>query len=91
VIGVVKDFHFKSLHEKIDPVVFSAIPNDRYVMALRIKKENMTQTLSYLKKKWKQSNATAQPLSDCLALLFILPNSGVSLKLIVSGVLDHLL
>lgn len=57
VIGVVEDFHFKSLHEKIEPVVFSAAPNDRYVMALRIKGEDIPKTLAFLKKKWKEFTA----------------------------------
>jgi putative ABC transport system permease protein len=61
LIGVVEDFHFKSLHEKIEPAVFSAAPNDRYVMALRLKGDHIPQTLAYLKKRWKEF--TAQPFT----------------------------
>jgi len=61
VIGVVEDFHFKSLHEKIEPAVFSAAPNDRYVMALRLKGDHIPQTLAYLETQWKEF--TAQPFT----------------------------
>jgi putative ABC transport system permease protein len=61
VIGVVEDFHFKTLYDKIEPVVFSAAPNDRYVMAVRIQSENIPNTLTYLKNKWEEF--TAQPFT----------------------------
>lgn len=56
VIGVVKDIHFKSLHEKIEPTVFTLDSSNRYVMVVRIKPENIQNTLAFMKTKWQQFN-----------------------------------
>jgi len=50
IIGVVKDFHFRSLHEKINPLVLVIAPGwftDAYI---RIKPENVPETLAFLEK-----------------------------------------
>jgi putative ABC transport system permease protein len=51
VIGVVEDFHCRSLHDEIDPMVFSNFPHFHY-MALRIKPENLDHTLIQIKNTW---------------------------------------
>jgi hypothetical protein len=48
VIGVVKDFHFHSLHMKIKPLTISISPDSRYLHA-RIRTENLPATLAYLR------------------------------------------
>jgi len=46
VIGVVKDFHFHSLHMKIKPLTISIYSDSRYLHA-RIRTENIPATLAY--------------------------------------------
>jgi putative ABC transport system permease protein len=48
VIGVVKDFHFHSLHMKIKPLTISISPDSKYLHA-RIRTENLPATLAYLR------------------------------------------
>lgn len=55
VIGVVKDFHFASLHEEIRPVVFSLsseITAGLNWIELRISPDNSQQTLGFIEGKW---------------------------------------
>lgn len=55
VVGVVKDFHFKSLHHEISPVVYIGNPGDRAgFMSVRIQPENISGTLSFLEQKWDE-------------------------------------
>jgi len=51
VIGVVKDFHIKSLHTEIAPLVIGFTPFPVY-MAIRISADNLSNTLSFLAEKW---------------------------------------
>ncbi|UCH94999.1 MAG: ABC transporter permease [Candidatus Aminicenantes bacterium] len=56
IIGVVKDFHFKSLHTEIEPLVLRIDPNwDQYVF-VKLRPENITDTLNYVKEVYKQFN-----------------------------------
>jgi putative ABC transport system permease protein len=55
VIGVVQDYHFLSLHEEIQPLVlYNANPygGDYYRMSLRVRPENIQDTIGFLKSKW---------------------------------------
>ncbi len=53
VIGVVKDFHFESLHEEIVPVVFH--PSRFYNrLSVRIAGDNMQTGLQHIEKVWKE-------------------------------------
>jgi len=52
VIGVVKDFHFESLHQEIAPMVF-LITNGRSRMILvKLKDEQVDETMAYLQEQW---------------------------------------
>ncbi|MCK4758783.1 MAG: ABC transporter permease [Candidatus Aminicenantes bacterium] len=54
IIGVAKDFHFRSLHEKIDPLVLVIAPGwftDAYI---RMKPENVPETLGFIEKTIKK-------------------------------------
>lgn len=51
VIGVVKDFNFRSLHHKIEPVAFYIYRPWLFSMSIRIGTKNMNQTLTYLEEK----------------------------------------
>ncbi|MBN1222684.1 MAG: ABC transporter permease [Candidatus Aminicenantes bacterium] len=52
IIGVVKDFHFLSLKKKIEPLVLMLRPQYMNYILVRIHPENMTATLSDIKKTW---------------------------------------
>jgi putative ABC transport system permease protein len=55
VIGVVKDYHFKSLHAKIEPLVLRMFHRNwnRYVI-IRIKSDNITETLKAVEDAYKK-------------------------------------
>jgi putative ABC transport system permease protein len=52
VIGVVKDFHFKSFHQKIEPLVLHIFPAGFNEFVVRIRPENTAATLGFLEQKW---------------------------------------
>jgi putative ABC transport system permease protein len=57
IIGVIKDYHFLSLHEEIQPLVlYNASPygGDYYRMSLRVRPENIQDTIGFLKSKWRE-------------------------------------
>ncbi len=51
VVGVVKDFNFRSLRHKIEPVAFYIYRPWLFHMSVRIGTEDMNQTLAYLEEK----------------------------------------
>jgi putative ABC transport system permease protein len=53
IIGVVKDFNFKSLREKITPMVLHIFPQVSWKMAARIKSENVEETVAHFKKTYE--------------------------------------
>lgn len=54
VIGVVKDFHYGRLHNPIGPVAMIIRSAQFSNLALRVRTENMDETLSFLEKTWKR-------------------------------------
>jgi len=54
VVGVVRDFHFTSLHRKIEPVVLVDNPGLIRFLSLRIDPENIPRTVTAIQKKWEQ-------------------------------------
>ncbi len=53
VIGVVKDFHVKSLHSKISPMLIYVDPKFYLLTATKIKPEDSEATLAYMGDVWK--------------------------------------
>ncbi len=56
IIGVMKDFHFQSLHNEIRPLIvvnYGAEGFGRYV-SVRIRTEDIRETLGYIEKTWHQ-------------------------------------
>ncbi|MFC2168045.1 ABC transporter permease [Acidobacteriota bacterium] len=56
VIGVIKDFHFFSLHQKIHPMVIRPHPSEaagRFV-SIKIRPEKSNETLGFIKNKWNE-------------------------------------
>jgi len=56
VIGLMKDFHFKSLHEKIEPMVIFINPSSFAYLSIRINTQNISGTLYSIKNTWKLFN-----------------------------------
>ncbi|MFQ5627429.1 MAG: ABC transporter permease [bacterium] len=58
VIGVAKDFHVKSLHQKIEPLVLHLAPTaDVFLhVSVRIGPEDIPATLTFLESKWREMN-----------------------------------
>jgi putative ABC transport system permease protein len=55
VIGVVEDFHFKHLHDKIDPLVLYLQNNyEGELMAIKISAEKMKETVASVEAHWKK-------------------------------------
>jgi putative ABC transport system permease protein len=54
VIGVVKDFHMKSLREKIEPLVIFFDYDSLFTVSLRMTPGSAMFTLDLLKKKWSE-------------------------------------
>lgn len=54
VIGVVKDFHFRSLHQKIEPLVmYRQIENNNYFF-IRMSGSDIPSTLASIENEWKK-------------------------------------
>ena len=54
IIGVVKDFHYTGLQDPIEPLVMLNDPQYFYSISLTIKTENVSETLSFIEKKWHE-------------------------------------
>ncbi len=54
VIGVVKDFHFRSLHQKIDPLIMLNNPNGGLI--IRAKVSDMSEIIKSISKLWSSFN-----------------------------------
>jgi putative ABC transport system permease protein len=54
VIGVVKDFHVKSLHSRIGPMLIYIDPKYYLLTATKIRPDNSEETLAYMGNVWKQ-------------------------------------
>lgn len=52
IIGVVKDFHFQSLHQEIRPLIIQFNRENFYQMSVRIGGNNTGLTLEYIEKTW---------------------------------------
>jgi putative ABC transport system permease protein len=57
VIGVVKDFHFQSLHNTIEPIILFISEVPRYYFTCRINPESQKETLDYIEQKWNEFDA----------------------------------
>lgn len=58
IIGVVKDFHFQSFHSSIEPLVLKIRPIDVNFVSARIRSDNVSGVLSFIKLKWEKINPT---------------------------------
>ncbi|NQV19135.1 MAG: ABC transporter permease [Armatimonadetes bacterium] len=56
IIGVLKDFHFESMHHKIVPVVYFVAPQMAWQYVIRIALQNTEQAMEFIEQKWEQFN-----------------------------------
>lgn len=54
VIGVVKDFHYRPLHQKIGPLAMAMRPSQYWNLGVKISGSNVPETMAFLEKTWKQ-------------------------------------
>lgn len=57
VIGVVKDYHFTSLHNNIEPIIMFISPVNRYFVSVRIKEGKLNEALKDIETIWHDYNA----------------------------------
>ncbi len=53
VLGVIKDFNFKSLHNELKPLALTYYPEQFDNLMIKISAENIPNTLDFLKKTWE--------------------------------------
>ncbi len=53
IIGVIQDFHFKSLQENIQPLTMTIKPDETDLLAIKITGNNIKQTLADIQNKWE--------------------------------------
>ena len=54
IIGVVKDFHFTSLHQNIEPLTLPFEPYACRYLSIKVKSGDMTSTIEQVRKIWAQ-------------------------------------
>lgn len=54
VIGVLKDYHHKSLKQSIEPMVFNILPQGARFLSLKVSTKNLSETISFIEKKWDE-------------------------------------
>jgi putative ABC transport system permease protein len=54
IIGIVKDFHALSLHQRIEPLVIANSPENFGLVSVKIASKNTQEIISRLKDKWQQ-------------------------------------
>ena len=56
VVGVVKDFHYKSLHHEIEPLVIMLVDRGWVnYLSIRIRPDDIAGTLDFLKAQWREA------------------------------------
>jgi putative ABC transport system permease protein len=58
VIGVVRDFHIESLRKKIEPLYIENEPSAFSCISIRIRPRNISGTMDFLRKKWKEFDSS---------------------------------
>ncbi|MBO9564071.1 MAG: ABC transporter permease [Niastella sp.] len=67
VIGVVKDFHFKSLHRELAPLTMTVRPNwGMSYIFVRVQPDNLPASMDVIKTAWKEVNPKAPFLGSFL-------------------------
>jgi putative ABC transport system permease protein len=54
VIGVISDYHYYSLREKIEPAAYIILPEDSRNLAVKISDRNISETIKDIENKWNE-------------------------------------
>ena len=54
IVGVVKDFHYRSLHLKIEPLVLRIDPRNMWCMSVKFSEGNLKDQITLLENEWKK-------------------------------------
>jgi putative ABC transport system permease protein len=54
IIGIVKNYHFRSLRQEIDPLILIYSPENSRALFARLKSEQIPQTIGYIENAWKK-------------------------------------
>ena len=54
IIGVVENYHLRSLREDIDPLVLFYQPDFTFYLYIKLKSQSVPQTIDYIEKIWKK-------------------------------------
>ena len=54
IIGVVKDFHFTTMHKKIEPLVFEFAPDNAWRVYVKTTGQNSQAAIAAVQNQWKQ-------------------------------------
>lgn len=52
VIGVIEDYHYYSIHSKIEPAIYMIEPDRSYNLVVKINNANKEETIAYLEETW---------------------------------------
>lgn len=92
VIGVVKDFHFRSLHNAMEPLIINQLPEagSQRVMVLKISDKDIPQTLRFLQQKFAEHDPRHAFeyvfLDDAIDRLYMSENRLMKMTGIFSGI-----
>ena len=53
IVGVVKDFNYRSLHTTVEPMALILDPNDIRAISVRIQPGNIKRTIAFIRQKWE--------------------------------------
>lgn len=54
IIGVLKDFHFMPLHDKIEPLIMKINPDQIRYLITKVKPGDLVKTIEIIEKRWKE-------------------------------------
>ncbi len=56
IVGVVKDFHYQSLHQKIEPLILHIEPSWYRFIIIKLRSDNLSETIEFVKKTHSKFN-----------------------------------
>jgi putative ABC transport system permease protein len=63
IIGVVKNYHFRSLKQEIEPLILILAPENCWALFARLRSEDISQTIGHMEKVWGEF-ASGYPFSS---------------------------
>jgi putative ABC transport system permease protein len=57
VIGVIEDYHYKSLHNRVQPQMMFPAEFNKYHLSIRLSGNNLQETIGFIEEKWNDFGA----------------------------------